>query len=318
MSGDETGTRAVAIHGVISPFSGDQEEWVEYAERLDHYFIANDIVDEAKKRAILLNGVGPSTYRLIKTLSLPKTPKDFKFDEIVEKVRTHFNPKPSAVIKRFEFNTRRQKEGESESEFVAALRKIAEHCKYGDMLNELLCDRLVCGIYDKHVQQRFLREKELTYDNAFATALAAEQAKKDSKRLQQDARTEDKPPLQLMQMEKPVNHVAKSTPNPSNKRSPPSGRTTDECYRCGRKHQASRCRFRDYECHFCKKKGHIAAACRKKKQLHDNPKHEQTNRVTDGGSSDEDNEQEEYSLYRVSSGSSKPLHVHLTMNGVPM
>ena len=80
--------------GVVSPFDGNQEEWIEYAERLEHNFTANDIVDVPKRRAILLNGVGVPTYRLIKTLSLPGNPKDLTFEEIVEKVKSHFNPKP--------------------------------------------------------------------------------------------------------------------------------------------------------------------------------------------------------------------------------
>ena len=37
-------------------------------ERLQHYFTANDILAEDKRRAILLTVVGASTYRLIRTL----------------------------------------------------------------------------------------------------------------------------------------------------------------------------------------------------------------------------------------------------------
>ena len=151
------------LHGVVSPYDGNQEEWVEYAERLENYFIANEITDVAKRRAILLNGVGASTYRLIKTLALPGSPKDLTFEEIVDNVRSHFNPKPSPIVKRFEFNTRRQKSGETVAVYVAALRKLAEHCEYKDILNDMLRDRLVCGIYDKRVQQRFLQEAKLKY-----------------------------------------------------------------------------------------------------------------------------------------------------------
>ena len=45
----------------------------------------------------------------------------------MEIAATHFNPKPSPIVKRFEFNSRSQKEGESIAVFVAELRKIAEH-----------------------------------------------------------------------------------------------------------------------------------------------------------------------------------------------
>lgn len=61
--------RVAGLVGVVAPFNG-KEEWIDYAERLEHYFIANDITDVANKRAILLNAVGASTYRLIKTLAL--------------------------------------------------------------------------------------------------------------------------------------------------------------------------------------------------------------------------------------------------------
>ena len=44
----------VALHGVVESFDPAQEEWCEYAERLTHYFVANDIAADEKKRAILL------------------------------------------------------------------------------------------------------------------------------------------------------------------------------------------------------------------------------------------------------------------------
>ena len=51
-------TTAVGLHGMVPSFDSTQEEWSEYAERL----VANDITDGGKKRAILLNGVGPAVY----------------------------------------------------------------------------------------------------------------------------------------------------------------------------------------------------------------------------------------------------------------
>ena len=67
-SGSGSGATAAApvavpagLHGVVSPYDGNQEEWVEYAKRLENYSIANDITDVAKRRAILLNGVGTPT-----------------------------------------------------------------------------------------------------------------------------------------------------------------------------------------------------------------------------------------------------------------
>ena len=85
----------------------------------DLRIIANDIKDVAKKRANMPNGVGLSTYRLIETLCLPRSPKAFKFEELLERVRMYFNPKLSVIVKRFEFNTRKKRVEEPVSEFVA-------------------------------------------------------------------------------------------------------------------------------------------------------------------------------------------------------
>ena len=84
---------------------------------------------------------------------------------------------------RYEFNKRNQQPGKSVAEYVAAIRKIAEYCDYGTTLNVILRDRLLHGLTDKRVLNRYLREPTLTYEDARDMALAAEAADKDTKRL---------------------------------------------------------------------------------------------------------------------------------------
>ena len=68
---------------------------------------------------------------------------------------------------------------------MTALRKIAEHCEFRDVLDDMLRDRIVCGISSKRTQQRLLQEADLTYAKAHDMALAAETAQKNSERLQE-------------------------------------------------------------------------------------------------------------------------------------
>ena len=89
----------VGLHGTVGVFDASQEEdWNEYAERLMHYFVANDIVAEAR-RAILLTVVGPGTFRLLNPLASPKKLEEFMFTELVEIAGVHFNTKPSPIVK---------------------------------------------------------------------------------------------------------------------------------------------------------------------------------------------------------------------------
>ena len=64
----------MSVHGKISQFIPSQESWSSYTERLEYYFIANDVQDPAKKKAILLTVCGPSAFQLLKNLLQPNTP----------------------------------------------------------------------------------------------------------------------------------------------------------------------------------------------------------------------------------------------------
>ena len=53
--------------------------------------------------------------------------------------------------------------------FVAELRSLAEHCNYGQTLEVMLCDRIVCGVSDDAIQRQLLSEKDLTFKKALET-----------------------------------------------------------------------------------------------------------------------------------------------------
>ena len=175
--GDED---SMATHGTVTQYVPGKEEWTAYVERLNFYFLANDIAAEAKKRAILLNACGPSTYKLIRSL-LPADELAAKtYAKLVTLVQGYYAPKPSKIMQRFKFNTRTRREGESIAAFIAALREIAEHCEYAATLSEILRDRIVCGV--RH-EKRLLAEKELTYKKAYELALSMESAERDTKNI---------------------------------------------------------------------------------------------------------------------------------------
>lgn len=80
----------------------------------------------------------PSTYQLCRSLLAPAKPSEKTFDEIVTVLTKHFNPMPSEVMQRFRFNSRSRKAGESVASYIAELRRLAEHCKYGETLEKMI------------------------------------------------------------------------------------------------------------------------------------------------------------------------------------
>ena len=53
-------------------------------ERMDHYFEANEIEENDKKRSIFLSVVGAKTYKLVRGLIRPATPKDKTYKELTK------------------------------------------------------------------------------------------------------------------------------------------------------------------------------------------------------------------------------------------
>ena len=65
----------MTVHGKLEQFHVRQEDWKSYEEHLQQYFVANDIAEAEKQRAILLSACGQrSTYKVIRNLMAPKKP----------------------------------------------------------------------------------------------------------------------------------------------------------------------------------------------------------------------------------------------------
>ena len=289
------------VHGSVGQFSGIAEEWPSYVERLQFYFAANDVDGDRKKRAILLSCCGSATYSLIRSLVAPSKPDEVSLQAIIDKVNAHYNPRPSAIVQRFKFNSRSQQPGESLATYVAELRKLSEFCEYGDQLDQMLRDRLVCGIADTRCQQRLLAEVELTFDKAFKLAQAMEVAERDSKQLKPSEAASSLPIQKVENQFHSGKKVSKGKP----------------CYRCGGMHDSRQCRFQHVNCNSCGKKGHIKRVCRSKPtptvgQL----RGETTVHTTEAVTPAEDIT--EYYLYPVRDSQASPLQTVVLINDRPV
>ena len=140
---------------------------------------------------------------------------------------------------------RDRKEGDSLSEYLAELHCLIEHCDYRDQLEDMLRDRLVCGIKHERMQQRLLSEDDsLTLQRALAIAHSMESP------IHQASMMRSAYPSNPEEF-KEVRKINVSIPNL-------------KCYRCNGRHKVNDCPFKSKECYFCKKKGQIAEVCRSK------------------------------------------------------
>ena len=66
-----------------------------YVKRLENFFLANDIDDDEKKRAVFISIIGPSMYKTLRNLVTPAKPADKTLTKLVKVLLTHLKPKPS-------------------------------------------------------------------------------------------------------------------------------------------------------------------------------------------------------------------------------
>ena len=78
----------------MGEYDATQEDWDPYAQRLDYYFTANSVVEANKKKAVLLTVVGPSTFKLLKSLVAMANVDDKSYKDVMTE---HCCPKPSEV-----------------------------------------------------------------------------------------------------------------------------------------------------------------------------------------------------------------------------
>ena len=96
--GDEVKVLMAATHGSLSQFDSSLEDWSSYTERLGHYFVANDVDDDRKKRSILLAACGPAAYKLIRSLIEHDSITTTSYADLVKKCTTCQESRPSPPV----------------------------------------------------------------------------------------------------------------------------------------------------------------------------------------------------------------------------
>jgi len=158
--------------GRLEEFDCSSTDSDSYFERLHAFYRANNVRDSAKVD-VFLSVVGPKMYKLLKSLTAPTLPSDKTIDELYQTLKRHVQPTDSVISHRARFYTRKQKDTESVTDFVAELKLLAAECEFSDaFLDQALRDIFAIGIGDRETQRKLREAKQLTFAKAVEIALA--------------------------------------------------------------------------------------------------------------------------------------------------
>ncbi|UYV70481.1 K02A2.6-like, partial [Cordylochernes scorpioides] len=231
----------LALHGNVA------ENWRRFKQRLMLYLEATEKATKPDKLkvAILLNFIGEEALEVFNTFHLKEDEAE-NFDLVINKFDDFCEPKKNVIFERFKFFSATQKDGESIDSFITELKGLSTSCEFESQKDSLIRDRIVYGIQDKALQERLLREPNLTLLKAI------EMCKTDEISKQQ---------IKIMQNNQNICQIRKYEKKHSPKQNQESEKEF-KCQRCGKSHRAKNCPAWGKRCSKCKKINHFAAFCK--------------------------------------------------------
>lgn len=288
--------------GKLQAFDLDKDSWSLYIERLEQYFIVNDIKQNMQVPT-LITLVGSDTYELMVNLCTPDKPAKKSFNELVKLMSSYLQPKPSELAERFKFRQCVQAESETVAEYAARLKKMSKNCGFDETsLKENLRDQLVCGLRSDYVRQRLFTEVKITFDTAFSIASSMETAEADASVIEKWSRnrssygaTAEARVLTAAVARRGWDSAPRHRETSAGRGRAGAGgrgfgdarragrlqsgpaeagssatRTAQEvsCGVCGGRHDDTGCKFKRYVCRVCNREGHLKRMCPKLKGKH--------------------------------------------------
>lgn len=268
--------------GSLNSFNHENQDWSVFKERLEQWFLANDLESaegkpKIKQRAILLSSLSESTFKLVIDLALPNKITTLEYDNIVKLLDDHFEPAKCGFAERNRFYTSTQQSEEQLATWAARVRGLAVDCAFpASCLNDLLRDRFVLGMSPGPERDKLFTTDmaELTLGKALETAQGIRSARLGSAVTSSPLPEQ---PVYYKVVQSAGERAARSGGGPRGQRSTsgsgpgaavvaPATSVSVKCVVCGYTgHQEDTCRFKRYKCGKCGERGHLRRVCGQRK-----------------------------------------------------
>lgn len=114
----------------------------------------------ASRVPYLLHYIGPAAYDIISNKVEPGDPYTKTYAELKQLLADVYAPTSLEIIENFRFHQRKQVEGKTIQQFVAALHKLSINCNFGDYLQTALRNQFVFGLL-KRINRDSWRQRML-------------------------------------------------------------------------------------------------------------------------------------------------------------
>ena len=220
------------------PFSFEgniSQSWKSWKKAFNFFLVVTETEEKAEKMktSTLLTCIGSKGRDVYETFTFAEDGDKMKLAPVIKKFDEYCEPRKNTTIRRHRFLTHKQSHVDTFTDFVTEFKSLSDDCELGELRSSLVRDVIICGVNDKHLRERLLREDNPELEKVIKIGQAAEQTKTYVKQFKGD---------------KTADYLGSS------------GRQTDKltliknCKFCGRTHNRGNCPAYGKECNHCKKK----------------------------------------------------------------
>ncbi|XP_006813690.1 uncharacterized protein LOC102809558 [Saccoglossus kowalevskii] len=222
---------------------------------------------DAEKSKVIQYIIGPEGREIFETFEFTEEDDDKSTvpKDILDKFEKHFALKKSLVVSRHKFNTRNQGRNESIDDFVTALKILAKDCAFGTMRDELIRDRIICGIYCEQVKDKLLQKQDPNLEKTLTICRAHEESKKNRQDLAEETSVHSVRSKKTYAQQK---QIKKSNYSGTSQKQSHDNPKKEKCGKCGTVHARKQCPAYGRRCLKCHKMNHYQKYCRSKISVH--------------------------------------------------
>ena len=152
------------------------ENWKKWKQVWDAYETITKLNEKESRFRVttFITCIGPDMLEVHNGLPFRSDEEKQDINVVLNLWKSHCIGQTNVIYERYKFNNGKQEPHESINVYAAALRALAAMCEFGELKDEMICDRLVCGIADNSVRRKLLQEPKLLLEKCLDICPSAE------------------------------------------------------------------------------------------------------------------------------------------------
>lgn len=239
----------------VRPFdfkkSNLDEEWKRWKTRFEIYLNATGLADATDKRKICLllhlMGEGADDIFASFELNLDAT----THEAVLKKFDAYFLPQKNLAMERYNLFTHKQGSA-SLTEYATSLKTLAVSCELGDLKDSIVRDLFICGISNKEITKKLLRDNHDRLEKVLEVANTYVRTGQQADVANNSLKTADINAVKSRPRDRRENRGRSASRGPSGR----------PCKRCNTTHEYKKCPAWGSQCIKCNGKNHWAKVCK--------------------------------------------------------